>query len=66
MNVDVSFDTSDRSVVAVCTCGARDVFWASEPAYDWAAAHLRVAHPGEVVVLVAQRIRAARHRSRYR
>lgn len=64
MNVDIQFDTSDRSVVAVCTCGAREVFWDSAPAYDWAQAHLRIAHPNEVVVLVAQRIRSARYRYR--
>lgn len=66
MNFDVRFDVSDRSVVAVCTCGARDVFWDTAPAYDWAQAHMRIAHPGEVAVLVAQKIRAGQYRARYR
>lgn len=64
MRFDVAFDTSDRSVVAVCTCGARDVFASSSAAYDWAQAHMRVAHPDEIPVLVAAKIRAGVHRYR--
>lgn len=64
MTFDVTFDTSERSIVAVCTCGARDVFAYSASAYDWAQAHMRVAHPDSVAVLVAAKIRAGVHRYR--
>lgn len=64
MTYDVEFDTSERSVVAVCTCGAREVATSSSVAYDWATAHMRIAHPDEVAVLVAARLRAGRARYR--
>lgn len=61
---DIVFDNSERSVVAVCTCGAREVATRSEVAYAWATDHMQTAHPAEVAVLVAARLRAGRHRYR--
>lgn len=38
----IDFDETQRSTVAVCVCGAREVLWSREAAYDWASGHLRV------------------------
>lgn len=38
----ITYDATQRSVVAVCACGAREVLWSQEAAYDWAGGHLRV------------------------
>lgn len=61
---DVTFDTSERSCVAVCSCGAREVAASSRVAYAWASGHMRVAHPDEVAVDAAARVRAGRARYR--
>jgi hypothetical protein len=41
----ITFDRTGRSVVAVCSCGARDVFTATGPAESWARHHMALAHP---------------------
>lgn len=66
MTHDVTIDTSERSVVAVCTCGAREVATAAAVAYDWATLHVRIAHPDPVDVApgLVDRLRAGRHRYR--
>lgn len=38
----IEYDVTQRSVVAVCACGAREVLWSQAAAFDWAAGHLRV------------------------
>lgn len=40
----IAFDRSPRSVVAVCSCGARDVFTSQSVADGWAVAHVLTAH----------------------
>lgn len=65
----IDYDATQRSVVAVCSCGAREILWSSESAYDWATGHLRVcADAGQVEP--AERVRALAAvragRSRYR
>lgn len=61
----IEFDTTQRSTVAVCACGAREVLWSPEAAYDWAAAHLRVCTLVEVDrVRALAAVRAGRARYR--
>lgn len=61
----IDYDSTQRSVVAICDCGAREILWSPEAAYDWAAAHLRVctlAEPERVRTLAAVRAGRARYR----
>lgn len=61
----IRFDETQRSVVAVCDCGAREILWSSAAAYDWAAGHLRVCtlvEPERVRALAAVRAGRARYR----
>lgn len=61
----ITFDATQRSVVAVCSCGAREILWSSESAYDWATGHLRVCtlvEPERVRSLAAVRAGRARYR----
>lgn len=53
----IEYDETQRSVVAVCLCGAREVLWSREAAYDWASAHLRVCSLVDALE-VAERTRA--------
>jgi len=41
----IELDRSGRSIVAVCRCGARDVFATDAAADRWVATHLATAHP---------------------
>lgn len=41
----IRFDRTSRSVVACCSCGARDVFTSQSVADGWAVAHVMTAHP---------------------
>jgi hypothetical protein len=41
----IRIDRGGRSVVVVCTCGARDVFASPAAADRWAIDHVYAAHP---------------------
>lgn len=41
----IRFDRTQRSIVAVCGCGARGVFLDQAEADRWALAHVYKAHP---------------------
>lgn len=61
----IRFDRTTRSVVAVCSCGARDVFTAPGPAESWAQIHMERAHPDPSRERQRQ-LTAERERRRYR
>lgn len=64
----IRFDRSDSSVLALCTCGWRDIA-TTQAAADLAAMdHLDRAHPvpTELLALEAQRIRNTRNRLKTR
>lgn len=62
----IAYDETQRSIVAICDCGAREILWSSQAAYEWSAAHLAVCS----LVGQAERertlaaVRAGRHRYR--
>lgn len=61
----IRFDRTQRSVVACCSCGARDVFTNQAAADAWAMNHIYTAHPApdaaHMAAITAGRVR--RHRS---
>lgn len=61
----IRFDRTQRSIVAVCGCGARDVFTNQAAADAWALAHIYTAHPEPTAehmrAITAGRVR--RHRA---
>ena len=54
----IEYDSTQRSTVAVCACGAREILWSAEAAYDWAAGHLRVCSLLDAERQVDDRVRA--------
>lgn len=61
----IHFDRTPRSVVAVCSCGARDVFTCTAAAESWARIHIERAHPDPSRDRERQ-LTAERERRRYR
>lgn len=60
----IRYDEAQRSVVAICDCGAREVLSSMRLAYDWSAAHLIVC---QIEVERARTLAAVRAgRARYR
>lgn len=54
----IRFDRTQRSVVAVCVCGARSVCFDQAEADRWVALHVERAHPVPVELLEMERRRA--------
>jgi hypothetical protein len=56
------FDRSERTIVAVCACGAREIFLKPADADTWAVAHLAVCtdRKERAHALTASRARHAR------
>lgn len=54
----IRFDRTQRSVVALCACGAREVCYDQAEADRWVAAHIERAHPVPLELLAMERRRA--------